>query len=409
MRTRFVSLLAVIAVQFGLSADIPKIKPGDKVQMTRSEDLNFNDKFSRRANRGDLFEVLAYRGDLKKLFVAAKDSNGKAIALSIPEDAVEILSDDAAKRADAKATLARARQVSVAAFAEVARLKKNAERIPIVAAVSGGIVVDRDTNAPRREAEHASANQLEADAKADLKKAEVAYEDAIAALDGKLRRRDKAKAPLSDLAIDSLPGLPGIASLKPIDTLESAPKNAGPRFVIPPREGRTEIIQGRRFSQAKILSIDKDSISVKHSGGVTKLHPGVVPKVLIDDFQAEVSLCKFGKLGSVSSYLALHPGLAEDEGRNGDVTLSVTERDLQLRIRLKDNVPVQVVYAFSPPRTAQAFDELLGRYSRGQMWTEVAPLLNVYREFESADKKVSARILFPHSFSVVDDELNGAR
>ncbi|HEV7403992.1 MAG TPA: hypothetical protein VGO11_13725 [Chthoniobacteraceae bacterium] len=65
-------------------------QPGDTAQLTRDEALHFNDKVFRQGRAGQEFTVLAYRPDLKKVFVRATDNTGKVIALTLPEDALAL-------------------------------------------------------------------------------------------------------------------------------------------------------------------------------------------------------------------------------------------------------------------------------------------------------------------------------
>jgi hypothetical protein len=66
----------------------------------------FRSEKYRDAAEGEIFNVLAYRPELKKVFVLAKGEDGKDIALAIDADAVELVpADTAAALAKARAAV----------------------------------------------------------------------------------------------------------------------------------------------------------------------------------------------------------------------------------------------------------------------------------------------------------------
>src|SRR4051794_36669196 len=88
--------LFTLAAIFFLSvfAHAVDFKANDEVQLTRDEALLFRDQKFREAKAGETFNVLAVRPEQKKVFVAAKDHQGKDIALSVDESALEVVPFD---------------------------------------------------------------------------------------------------------------------------------------------------------------------------------------------------------------------------------------------------------------------------------------------------------------------------
>ena len=69
------------------SAIAGSFNKGDTVTLSRDETLYFQDSAYRKAKRGESFTVFAYNALTLRVYVITKDSNGKDIALNIPEEA----------------------------------------------------------------------------------------------------------------------------------------------------------------------------------------------------------------------------------------------------------------------------------------------------------------------------------
>lgn len=95
-----------LAAASALMAADPAFREGDEIKLLHPQPMYFRaDKF-RDAAAGEQHRVLAYRSDEHKVFVQAKDADGKDIALSVSDDAVELLKADPIKAlAAAKAAL----------------------------------------------------------------------------------------------------------------------------------------------------------------------------------------------------------------------------------------------------------------------------------------------------------------
>jgi tetratricopeptide (TPR) repeat protein len=83
----FLSLAGVAHAQFA---------PDDEVRLRRDEPLEFKGAKFRQGHRGEIYTVLQYDITLGKVYVLAKDSDGKPFALSVSEQAVEVLPKDVA-------------------------------------------------------------------------------------------------------------------------------------------------------------------------------------------------------------------------------------------------------------------------------------------------------------------------
>jgi hypothetical protein len=171
-------------------------------------------------------------------------------------------------------------------------------------------------------------------------------------------------------------------------------RSGEPSLKLPPSKGRTLAIQGRRFENAQIESISGETVMLEHAGGVTALHRGVVPQQLFDDYSALQALRKAGPLGlSAMDYQRLFPGLAFAKTGEGEVYLKRQTKTETVTVDMKGAQPVQARFICVAPISISRLEGLLSVHSRGQRWTEVQPLLNIQREFERADGKVSATLI----------------
>jgi len=82
-----VSILPLLPVAAQFAKD-------DEVQLKQDEPLSFNNSTYREGHKGEIFTVLAYRSDTRKLYLLATDSVGKPIALSVADSAVMIKRKD---------------------------------------------------------------------------------------------------------------------------------------------------------------------------------------------------------------------------------------------------------------------------------------------------------------------------
>ena len=78
------------------AASATSFQPNDEVKLTRDVPLLFSDKPFRQGSSGETFKVLACKSELKKVYLAAKDSSGKPIAVSVSEDALALVPADKA-------------------------------------------------------------------------------------------------------------------------------------------------------------------------------------------------------------------------------------------------------------------------------------------------------------------------
>lgn len=85
---KIVPLIFCIALTAVSLASAANYNSGDQVTVTRPVDLFFTGQLYQHAEEGDTFTVLAHRPAQKQLFVAARDKDGKDIALSLADDAV---------------------------------------------------------------------------------------------------------------------------------------------------------------------------------------------------------------------------------------------------------------------------------------------------------------------------------
>ena len=99
--------------------------------LLRKESLYFHDQVLREGKDGESFHVLAYRGEQKKVFVSAKDPQGKEIALAVDEAAVAVIHPNPLVLLDKAAEAAEDRKFDAAAalIAEALRAKPADEDI----------------------------------------------------------------------------------------------------------------------------------------------------------------------------------------------------------------------------------------------------------------------------------------
>ena len=88
--------LASICLLPPWAAGATSFQPNDEVKLTRDVTLLFSDKPFRKGTSGETFKVLAYKSDLKKVFLATKDASGKPIAVSVSEDTLALIPEDKA-------------------------------------------------------------------------------------------------------------------------------------------------------------------------------------------------------------------------------------------------------------------------------------------------------------------------
>ena len=219
--TLLIAVAALIALRS--IAHGAQIQQGDQIKLTREEPLLFHDQVFRAGKEGESFSVLAYHPEQKKVFVLAKDKDGKDVALSVAEDAITVVTkasnklDEQALAAaksgkldEAKPLIAQAiksnptdggLQAHNTAIAALATAKNSLDRAKaehpknMAAAAAkrkNAAVVDRpnplnpndDSNQNRAEKMRDDANKVEAAAKQAVVEAEKAHLDAIAALEG---------------------------------------------------------------------------------------------------------------------------------------------------------------------------------------------------------------------------------
>ena len=248
------------------------LKPGMEVQLLRNEDLLFQNESFRLGKKGESFKVLAYRPEQKRIFVSAKDAGGKEIALSIPEDAVEVML--------------------------------------------------------------------------------------------------------------------GIS-------------------VFPPANGRTFTAQGRRFENARIDSIDQNTVMIAHADGVTALHRGVVPGELFSDYITRESFQSLSVIGrTIINYQTMFPGIRMASTARGRRYLHwEAANGNSVIVDLLMNRPVRARFYYTDPMPNADLNDLLQFHSLGGQWKEVTPLLKHDREWERSDGKVSATLIGDYTLVI---QVNGA-
>ncbi len=87
-----------------LPSDLAALKRGDKVKLTRPAVLYFRDQVFKAGNEGDTYVVLAYRPEDKKVFVSARGTDGKEIAVSVANDCVSLASGTSPENAATPST-----------------------------------------------------------------------------------------------------------------------------------------------------------------------------------------------------------------------------------------------------------------------------------------------------------------
>lgn len=77
---------------FGQSAP-PEYHAGEHVSLTEDTPLFFNLQIYRKGLKGEVFKVLYYKAETNRLWVSAKDANGREIGLNLPATEVWLLPD----------------------------------------------------------------------------------------------------------------------------------------------------------------------------------------------------------------------------------------------------------------------------------------------------------------------------
>jgi hypothetical protein len=228
-------VLLLVAMLVSTYANAASFAEGDQIKVTRAAPMFFRSEKYRDGNEGETFNVLAYRPELKKVFVLAKGKDGKDLALSIDETAVQLVPADpvaalaaaktamAAKRfADASAVIAAAMRTNLGdtslssalsavketeaaskaigdakatagrTAADIIRIRKNARVIDHPSA----LFPDDTSNQTRAAALREQADALEQKAAASLREAEGKYAAASSAFN---RLVDAASKPPADV------------------------------------------------------------------------------------------------------------------------------------------------------------------------------------------------------------------
>ena len=221
MRFAFMSrILSIVALLVSADAIAAGFAEGDQIKVKRATPMLFRAEKFRDANEGETFNVLAYRPELKKVFVLSKGKDGKDVALSIDETAVQLVPADpvaalaaaktamAAKRfADASAVIAAAMRTNPgdaslsSALSAVKETEAGSKAIVIAKATAGrtaadiirirknasvidhpsALFSDDTSNQTRAAAMQKHADALEQKAAASLREAEGKYAAALSA------------------------------------------------------------------------------------------------------------------------------------------------------------------------------------------------------------------------------------
>jgi hypothetical protein len=131
----------------------PVFAEGDQIKVTRAAPMFFRSEKYRDGNESETFNVLAYRPELKKVFVLAKSKDGKDVALSIDETAVRLVpADPVAALAAAKTAMA-AKRFADASAVIAAAIRTNRED----ASLSSALSAVKETEAASKAVDNAKA------------------------------------------------------------------------------------------------------------------------------------------------------------------------------------------------------------------------------------------------------------
>ena len=122
-------MLALVTLLMSAAANAAGFADGDKVRIRRAAPMFFGSEQFREGIEGELFKVLAYRTELKKVFVLAKGKDGRDIALGIDADAVELARAAVRSATGSSGTSDNQKAMAANIAAEVVRLRKNADVI----------------------------------------------------------------------------------------------------------------------------------------------------------------------------------------------------------------------------------------------------------------------------------------
>ena len=87
-------VLSLVAMLVCACSNAASFVEDDQIIVRRAAPMFFRSEKYRDGNEGETFQVLAFRPELKKVFVLAKGKDGKDIALAIDSDAVELVPAD---------------------------------------------------------------------------------------------------------------------------------------------------------------------------------------------------------------------------------------------------------------------------------------------------------------------------
>ena len=150
MAACILSIAALLASGDAIAAGFAE---GDQIKITRAVPLYFRSEKLRAGAEGETFKVLAYRPDQRKVFVLSKGKNGKDVALSIDEAAVQLVPADPVAALVAAKTAMDAKRFADASAVIAAALRTN----PGDASLSSALSAVREIEAAPKAIESAKA------------------------------------------------------------------------------------------------------------------------------------------------------------------------------------------------------------------------------------------------------------
>ncbi len=120
-------LLAILSMLYLANTFAASFEANETVKLNRDATLLFQGKSFRQGSAGESFQVLACQTEQKTVFLATTDPGGKSIAVSVGQDALDLVPRDSAKVRDDTMAAVKAQQFPLAAkiISQALRAKPN--------------------------------------------------------------------------------------------------------------------------------------------------------------------------------------------------------------------------------------------------------------------------------------------